>query len=341
MKLVIQIPCYNEAQTLPATLADLPKEIDGIDDIVVLVIDDGSSDDTANIADENGADYVVRHRTNRGLAAAFQTGMDAALRLGADVIVNTDGDNQYCGQDVDRLVAPIVRGEADIVVGDRRTDEIQQFSPTKRLLQRWGSRLVRRVSGVNVPDAVSGFRALSAEAAISMNILSRFSYTTEMLIQAGYRGLHVVSVPVRTNEKTRESRLYGTIPEFLLHSGTTILRAYTMHHPLRVFMSIGLLFSIAGVIPILRFLFFFFSGDGDGHVQSLVIGGTCLSLGAVAILLGICAEVIATNRKLNERILERLVQMEFQDCSESAAASEDSSCGSGLGNSNTGSPQSA
>lgn len=311
MKLVVQIPCFNEAEVLPRTLAEIPRTIDGIDEVAVLVIDDGSHDQTSAIARAHGVDVVVRHGRNRGLAAAFRTGIDAALRLGADIIVNTDADNQYCGDDIRNLVQPIIRGEADVVVGDRQTDQIGEFSWSKRVLQRWGSACVRRIGGVDVPDAVSGFRAISSEAAIGLIILSRFSYTTEMLIHAGYRGLAVVSVPVRTNGKTRKSRLCGSIPEFLLRSGVTILRAYTMYNPLRVFLSIGLVFALIGTAPMVRFLFFFFSGNGAGHIQSLVIGGTCLLMGVIAILFGICAEVIACNRQLNELILKRLVRLEL------------------------------
>lgn len=310
MKLVIQIPCFNEANTLPQTLADLPSAIEGIDEIVVLVIDDGSIDGTEAVARKHGVEIVLRHCANRGLAAAFRTGVQASLAIGADIIVNTDADNQYYGGDIPALVQPLIRREADIVVGDRQTNRIEEFTWSKRLLQRVGSAVVRRIGGVDIPDAVSGFRAITADAALGLTILSRFSYTTEMLIHAGYRRLRVVSVPVKTNNKTRESRLYRSIPEFVLRSGITVVRAYTMYHPLRVFLSVGLLLSLIGAAPIARFLLYFFLGDGSGHIQSLVIGGTCMSLGTIAILFGICADVIASNRQLNESILERVTRME-------------------------------
>jgi len=314
MKVIIQIPCFNESDTLPATVAELPKAIDGVDQIEVLVIDDGSTDGTFEVAKRLGVHHIVRHKRNRGLAAAFQTGINASLRLGADVIVNTDADNQYCGADIAALVAPVVLGDADIVVGDRQTSTLLEFSWIKRMLQRWGSTIIRRIGGVDIPDSVSGFRAFSADVAVGLNILSSFSYTTEMLIHAGYRGLNVISVPVRTNRKTRESRLFRSIPEFIVYSGTTVLRVYTMYHPLRVFCSIGFIFSLVGLMPILRFLFFYLLGDSTGHIQSLVIGGTCLSLGAISMLFGICADVSARNRQLSEMILERLIKLDLEKC---------------------------
>ncbi len=327
MKLVVQIPCFNEAETLPQALADIPTSISGVDEIVVLVVDDGSRDGTAEVAEACGADLIVRHCRNRGLASAFRTGISTALRHGADIIVNTDGDNQYCGSDIANLVQPIIQREAEIVVGDRQTAKNTEFSWSKRQLQRHGSALVRWIGGVDIPDAVSGFRAISAEAALGLTILSRFSYTTEMLIHAGYRGLAVVSVPVRTNSKTRESRLFRSIPQFLFRSGATILRAYTMYHPLRAFASIGVLFVLIGLIPILRFLTFAWAGDASGHIQSLVIGGTCLSMGVIAILFGVCAEVIASNRQLNEAILERVIRLELERLGEPVATGVTSCAG--------------
>lgn len=306
LKLVVQIPCYNETQTLEATVAGIPRKIPGVDEVNILVIDDGSRDGTAELACHLGVDMVVRHRRNRGLAAAFRTGICAALRMGADIIVNTDGDNQYYGGDIPELIEPILNGTADIVIGDRQTDRHTEFSWTKRLLQRWGSRFVGWLGNVDIPDAVSGFRAISSDAAMGVVIHGRFSYTTELIIHSSYRGLAVVSVPIRTNRTTRPSRLFRSIPEFLLQSGMTMLRAYTMYHPLRVFLSFGLLFSVTGMIPILRFLILVLSGNGAGHIQSLVIGGTCLTMGVLCGMFGAVAELQANNRRLSEAIFEQL-----------------------------------
>jgi glycosyltransferase involved in cell wall biosynthesis len=311
-KLIIQIPCLNEADSLPATLAALPRRIEGIEEIEFLVIDDGSADDTAAVARRWGVHHVVRHRRNRGLAAAFRSGIEAALAAGADVIVNTDGDGQYEGEDIAALVGPIIAGQADIVVGDRGVAENAHFSPFKRLLQVIGSGVVQRLAGTRVPDAVSGFRALSREAAQRINITTEFSYTTDMLIQAGRKRLAIASVPVRTHKVERPSRLFKSIPRFLAQTGVTIARAYTTYNPLRAFVGAGLVLAFLGVLPILRFLWFYLSGDGDGHVQSLVIGGSLLVLGVLVAMMGVLADLIGANRKLLEITLVRLSQIEAQ-----------------------------
>lgn len=313
MKVIVQIPCYNEESTLPLVLAEIPRRIDGVDAVEVLVIDDGSSDATAEVARRHGADHVVRHVRNQGLARAFRTGVDAALQLGADVIVNTDADNQYAGSAIPDLVRPILEGRADIVVGDRRTDRVAHFSATKKLLQKVGSFVVRQVSGTRVPDAVSGFRALSRRAALRLNIVSSFSYTIEMLIQAGKERLEVASVPVAVNPQTRESRLFRSVPQFLRQSLGTMVRTYTMYKPLRVFTWLGALLALAGTLPVARFLYFWLQGEGTGKIQSLVLGGVLLVVGFVSLLIGVVADLIAFNRSLLEILLEKVRRLEIAE----------------------------
>jgi glycosyltransferase involved in cell wall biosynthesis len=312
MKLIIQIPCYDEEETLARTIADLPRQIAGIDIVEVLVIDDGSTDHTAEVARQSGTDrtvHIVRHLRNQGLARAFRTGLDTCLSLGADIIVNTDADNQYAGASIPDLVRPILDGRADIVIGDRRTDTLPHFSPGKRRLQRLGSRVVRRLSGTAVPDAVSGFRALSRAAALKLNIVSSFSYTIEMLIQAGHERMEVVSVPVAVNPGTRASRLFRSVPQFLLQSLATMVRTYTMYKPLRVFTGLGLAFALAGAVPVIRFLVYYVLGQGSGKIQSLVLGGVLLIIGFVSLLIGVIADLIAFNRSLLETLLEKVRQL--------------------------------
>ena len=312
MKLIVQIPCFNEEATLPETVRDVPRQIDGIDEVEILVIDDGSTDRTVEVARELGVDHIVRNKNNKGLARTFRNGLDACLRLGADIVVNTDGDNQYAGADIPKLIRPILEGKADVVVGDRKTNQVQHFSPLKRLLQRLGSRAVRGLSGVDIPDAVSGFRAISREAALKINIVSPFSYTTEMLIQVGKKHMAVTSVPVRTNRKTRESRLFRSIPVFIARQLTTIVRMYAMYQPLRVFFAIGSIFLLVGAIPIVRFLVFWAMGEGDGHIQSLILGGAMVVMGMIAFLAGILADLINFNRQLIEFTLERVRILELE-----------------------------
>ena len=323
MKLVIQIPCLNEAEYLPATLAALPRRIDGIDTIEILVIDDGSTDNTAQVARMWGVHHVVRHRANRGLAAAFRSGIEAALATGADIIVNTDADGQYAGEDIATIVAPILDGRADIVVGDRGVGDNEHFGPVKRRLQELGSAMVQRLADVQISDAVSGFRAISREAAQRINITTEFSYTTDMLIQAGRKRLSILSVPIRTNATPRPSRLFKSIPRFIVNTGITMARAYTTYNPLRAFVGLGFAIAFVGVVPIIRFLIFFLQGGGDGHVQSLVIGGALLVLGAMVAVMGVLADLIAANRKLIEASLVRLHKIEAHlDAMNGQAASD-------------------
>jgi len=293
------------------TFRDIPQKIDGIDQVEIMVIDDGSTDRTAEVAKEIGVDHIVKNICNKGLAQAFLAGLDTCLRLGADIIVNTDGDNQYRGQDIPKLIAPILRGEADIVIGDRQTDNIYHFSPTKKMMQRIGSFLVRAISKTNVTDAVSGFRAFSREAAMQMNIVSPFSYTIETIIQAGKKHLAITNVPIRTNPKTRESRLARSLPRFLERSSTTMIRMYTMYQPLRAFFYIGCLCLVGGLIPSVRFLFYYFMGQGGGHIQSLILAAILLIFGFQILLIGLVADVISFNRKLSEETLLRVRHIEL------------------------------
>ncbi len=309
-KLIIQIPCFNEADSLPDTLVALPRRLPGVDSIEVLVIDDGSHDGTAEVARRFGVHHVVRHRRNRGLAAAFQSGIDAALAAGADIIVNTDADGQYAGEDIAKLVAPIVAHEADLVIGDRGVGENAHFGRFKRLLQRLGSAVVRSLSRTEVTDAVSGFRALSRAAAQRITITTEFSYTTDMLIQAGRKRFKIVSVPVRTNATLRPSRLFKSIPQFIARQLMTMVRAYATYNPLRTFAAIGGLIALIGLAPIVRFLWFWANGAGDGHVQSLVLGGSLLVLGVLTGLMGLLAELIGANRKLLEATLSHVRRLE-------------------------------
>jgi glycosyltransferase involved in cell wall biosynthesis len=311
-KLIIQIPCLNEADSLPETLAALPRKIPGIEKIEILVIDDGSSDGTADVARRFGAHHVVEHRRNRGLAAAFQSGIDAALAAGADIIVNTDADGQYVGEDIAKLVAPILARQADIVIGDRGVSDNAHFGFLKRRLQRLGSLVVRRLSRTDVTDAVSGFRAISRAAAQRITIITEFSYTTDMLIQAGRKRFKIVSVPVRTNPAVRPSRLFKSVPQFIARQLVTMARAYATYNPMRTFALIGGSLALIGAIPILRFLYFWAIGDGDGHVQSLVLGGSLLVLGVLTGLLGVLADLIGANRKLLEATLGHVRRLEEQ-----------------------------
>jgi len=313
MKLVIQIPCLNEEATLPQTLADLPREVEGFDTVEWLVVDDGSTDGTADVARECGVDHLVRFSQNKGLAVAFQAGLDAALKLGADVIVNTDADNQYDARDIERLVAPIRAQEADMVVGDRQVRRNEEFSRSRKLLQLWGSWVVRQASGTDVADTTSGFRAYNREAALRLNVVSRFSYTLETIIQAGKSDIAVGHVPIRTNRKTRESRLFRSTPQYLVRSIETILRVYAMYEPLRVFLWLAALVGVAGLALFGRFAWFYFTQPGPtGHVQSLIVAAALLVFAVQLAVLGVLADLLRANRVLSERTLHRLRKIELE-----------------------------
>ncbi len=313
MKLIIQIPCYNEVDHLPATLQHLPLQLDGIDEIEILVIDDGSTDQTAEAAHAAGVDHIVRLRKHMGLAHAFSAGVNACLRLGADIIVNTDADNQYDAADISRLLEPILNGSADLVIGDRGVATLEAFSPAKRRLQVWGSRVVSRAAGLDVPDATSGFRALTREAALRNFTVSEYSYTLETLIQAGNHHLNVVSIPIRTNRTERPSRLMRSLSDYLLNSGVTILRSYTMYRPLRVFSTIGSILILLGMVPVIRFLILFFTQPGRGNVQSLLLGAVLIIVGFQTLLIGLLADLIRFNRKILEEILYRVRRAEGEN----------------------------
>jgi glycosyltransferase involved in cell wall biosynthesis len=307
MKLIIQIPCRNEETTLPQTVRDLPRALPGVDEIEYLVVDDGSTDRTVDVARESGVHHIVRLKQNQGLAYAFQAGLEAALQAGADIVVNTDADNQYRGEDVVHLIQPILDGQADIVVGDRGVAALEHFSPLKRMLQRFGSWVVEQASGIPIPDATSGFRAFTREAALRLTVLSDYTYTLETLIQAGYKGLTVKQVPVRVNPQTRPSRLFRSIPQYLGRSVNTITRAYLLFRPLRVLGTVGALTSAAGLFLVGRFLYFYFTLPGPtGHVQSLVVGGVLILLGFQVILIALISDLIAANRRLLEDVLYRI-----------------------------------
>ncbi len=316
MKLIIQIPCLNEEKTLPITYADLPKEIDGIDHIETLIVNDGSTDRTIEIAKEIGIDHIVDLGTNRGLARAFKTGIEESLKRGADIIVNTDGDNQYKGEDIKKLVKPILDGEADMVVGERPIEQIEHFSFIKKKLQRIGSWVVRKVSGTDVPDAPSGFRAYSKNAAMKINIVSDFSYTLETLIQAGRNNLKVKSVPIRTNRKLRESRLFKSIPHYLKSSGSTIVRIFAFYKPLTFFSILSSLFLITGLALSTRVLVNVIFKDGVSfrtYLPSTVIGGSSIAIGIIVFVVGLLADILHHNRRLNEEILYKLRKDEIEN----------------------------
>jgi glycosyltransferase involved in cell wall biosynthesis len=312
VKLVVQIPCLNEEDTLPATIRDIPREIPGIDKVEIVVIDDGSTDRTAAVAREFGADHVVSFPRNRGLGHAFRAGFDTALRAGADIIVNTDGDNQYHGGDIPDLVAPILAGRADVVIGDRQTEKIPHFSPTKRALQNMGSRVVSRLANLDIPDVASGFRAYSREAALRLGSYTEFDHTVEHAIQAGQSRLAVEIVPIRTNPKARESRLFDNIGEFVVRSGLISLRTYAMYKALKIFTAFGLVSFAGGVALGLRFLYFYlFTNQGELHIQSVVLAAILLLAGFQMVLTGVVADLIATNRMLLEDTLRRVRRLEL------------------------------
>jgi glycosyltransferase involved in cell wall biosynthesis len=312
MKLIIQIPCFNEAEQLPQTLADLPRELDGFDVVEWLVIDDGSTDATVEVARAHGVDHLVRLTNNKGLAAGFQAGIDTALKLDADVIVNTDADNQYYGPDIAKLVRPILEGRADMVVGDREVGGIEHFSPLKKTLQRLGSWVVRQASSTSVPDTTSGFRAYNREAAIQMMVVSKFTYTLETIIQAGKLLVAVDHVPIRTNAKTRESRLFPSMGSYVRRNSLSIFRIYAQYEPLRVFWSLALLMSLAAAGVWIRFVVAYAEGNGKGHVQSLILGAVLFMAAVVLWALGVIGDLLAAQRVMTQRTYERVRRIELQ-----------------------------
>src|SRR4051812_14727403 len=311
MKLIIQIPCLDEEETLPGTLADLPREVDGFESVEWLVIDDGSTDRTVDVARECGVDHIVRLTNNKGLANGFQAGIDAALKLGADVMVNTDADNQYYGPDIAKLVAPIVAGNADMVVGDRQVTTIEHFSPLKKSLQRFGSWVVRQASQTDIPDATSGFRAYNREAALALQVVSKFTYTLETIIQAGKMTVAIDHVPIRTNAKTRESRLFPSMWSYVRRNGLSIFRIYSMYEPLRVFMTTALLVGLVAVAVWTRFLISWLQGEGAGHVQSLILGAVLFNAAVVLAALGVIGDLLSGQRIMLQRIFERVRRVEL------------------------------
>src|SRR3954467_15149071 len=312
MKLIIQIPCLNEEATLPATLADLPREVPGVDVVEWLIIDDGSTDRTIEGAREHGVDHIVKLTNNKGLAAGFQAGLDACLKLGADVVVNTDADNQYSGADIPKLVAPIVDGRADMVVGDRQTDTIEHFSPLKKRLQKLGSWGVRQASDTAVPDTTSGFRAYNREAAIQMAVVSKYTYTLETIIQAGKLLVATDHVAIGTNPKTRESRLFPSMSSYVRRNAVAITRIYTQYEPLRVFSTMALVLFVLALIPFGRFVVAYIDGDGAGHVQSLIFGAVLFNAAVVVGVLGIIGDLLYGQRIMSQRIFERVRRIELQ-----------------------------
>ena len=308
MKLIIQIPCLNEAETLPVTLQSLPRQVPGFTEVEWLVVDDGSTDATHEIASNLGVDHVIKHNINKGLARAFITGLHESIRLGADVIVNTDGDNQYDANDIPKLVAPILDGRADIVIGARPIDANRNFSKTKKILQKVGSWVVRQISHTNIPDTTSGFRSLNREAAQRTLVFNEYTYTLETIIQAGHRKLSITSVPVSVNQVSRPSRLFPSIPSYIKRSIITIVRIYVLYRPFHFFGSIGIFFLVIGGALGLRFCFYYFTGSGSGHIQSLILMSVFIGMGFQTILIAFIADLFAANRKMLEEI--RFLQRE-------------------------------
>ncbi len=311
MKLIIQIPCYNEAETLEIALNDLPKHIDGVDEIEYLIINDGSKDNTVEVAKNWGVNYVVNFKQNKGLAKGFMAGLDACLRNGADIIVNTDADNQYVGEDIAQLIQPILDGKADMVVGERPIDQTEHFSPLKKKLQHFGSWVVRKASRTDIPDAPSGFRAYSRDAAMRMNVVNEYTYTLETIVQAGRNKMAITSVLIRTNGELRPSRLFNSMMGYVKKSMLTIIRAFLMYRPLMFFSTLGGIMSLVGVGIGIRFLCYLFAGTGAGHVQSLILASMMIILGVMTIIVGLQGDIIAANRKLLEDIQYHVRKLDY------------------------------
>ena len=311
MKLIIQIPCYNEAETLEIALNDLPKKIDGIDEIEYLIINDGSKDATIEVAKKWGVHYVVNFKRNKGLAKGFMAGLDACLRNGADIIVNTDADNQYDGADIEKLVRPILEGKTDIVIGERPIDDTEHFSSLKKKLQHFGSYVVRKASKSDIPDAPSGFRAYSREAAMRMNVINEYTYTLETIVQAGRTKIAQTSVPIKTNPELRKSRLFNSMFGYVKKSMLTILRAFMMYKPMRFFNTVGAIIMTCGVALGIRFLVYLFIGEGTGHIQSLILTSMLILVGFQTFLIGLQADLIAANRKLIEDVQYHVRKMDY------------------------------
>lgn len=312
MKLIIQIPCYNEADTLEIALNDLPKHIDGIDEIEYLIINDGSLDKTVEVAVNWGVHYVVNFTRNKGLARGFMAGIEACLAHGADIIVNTDADNQYCGEDIETIVRPILEGKADMVIGERPIDQTEHFSPLKKKLQHLGSWVVRKASHTDIPDAPSGFRAYSREAALRLNVINEYTYTLETIVQAGRTKMAVMSVPIRTNAELRPSRLFSSMFGYIKKSMVTIIRSYVMYKPLRFFTFLGLIPFLIGVGIGIRYIVFIFMGNAGGHVQSLILASILILLGVMCEVIGVLADVIAANRKILEDIQYHVRKISYE-----------------------------
>lgn len=312
MKLIIQIPCYNEAETLEIALNDLPKHIEGIDEIEYLIINDGSKDNTVEVAKNWGVHHIVNFKRNRGLAKGFMAGMDECLRQGADIIVNTDADNQYCGEDIETIVRPILEGKADIVIGERPIDDTAHFSPLKKKLQHFGSWVVRKASDTDIPDAPSGFRAYSREAALQLNVVNEYTYTLEQIVQAGRTKIAIMSVPIRTNAELRPSRLFSSMFGYVKKSMVTIIRAYMMYKPLRFFMTLGIFPFLGGMALGIRFLILFALGKGQGNVQSLIFCSMLILIAVLIWVLGLLADVMAANRKILQEIQKNVRDIEYR-----------------------------
>ncbi len=311
MKLIIQIPCLNEEESLPKTLQDLPKQIPGINSIEILIIDDGSTDRTVAVAKQYGAHHIVHFTKQRGLARAFGAGLDAALHAGADIIVNTDADNQYKGEDIARLVHPILQGQADMVIGNRDIENVEQFSWLKKRLQRIGTQVVRHLSGTNIADATTGFRAYNREAAMKLNIISEYTYTLESIIQAEHKNLAIANITISTNRVDRKSRLFRSIPEYIKRSIVTIIRIYSMFNPFRLFLTIGSFVIMIGTLIGCRFLFYYLIGQGGGKIQSLILAAALFIIGFQILIIGLVADLISANRRLIEDALLRIKKIEL------------------------------